>query len=432
MKPAYLSIRFPALLGFSAFGLLVAGVGFWSVETEISGAVIATGTVQVENQSQIVQHPDGGVVDEILFREGDRVASGNVLIRLDGTFFRTELSIIEAQLADAFAQRGRLIAERDGLESPVFSNRPSFETVDDDALQELIDGQSTLFQARAASLQQETEILGQEAGQISRRIEGIEANINALFRQQTLIEADVEALEELVTRGLSQVSQLNALLREEARLNGEVAQLQSEAAEAGARIQQIELERVRLTVLRQEQAIARLRELDFSEIELLERRLGLLERLERLDIRAPVGGTVFGMSVFAERSVVSPAEPIMYIVPDDQPLQIEARIDPIDVDQVQQGQEATLVFSAFNRRETPEVQGQVVRVSADAAQDQVSGRAYYEAIVIPEDAQLAAADGLALIPGMPVEVYLETSARTPLSYLVQPLAFYFRRAFREE
>jgi HlyD family secretion protein len=181
-----------------------------------------------------------------------------------------------------------------------------------------------------------------------------------------------------------------------------------------------------------EEAITRLRDLEYSEIEFEERRRSLALRLARLDARAPVAGTVFGSRVFALQSVVQPAEAIMYLVPADQRLMISARIDPIDVEQVFPGQEVSLELSAFSRRTTPRVSGRVLRVSADAEKDPATGATYFEAILEPEAAFLTALQDVALVPGMPVEALLKTGERTPMSYLLRPLSVYFGRALRED
>jgi HlyD family type I secretion membrane fusion protein len=203
-------------------------------------------------------------------------------------------------------------------------------------------------------------------------------------------------------------------------------------AEAETRISALGIESLRLVDRRREDAITRLRDLGFSRIELQERRLSLLERIARLDVRAPVRACLSPRRVVAEQSVVQSAEPMMFIVPGDQPLQVSARVDPTDIDQVYPGQDVSLMFTTFNRRTTPEVPGAVLRVSADAETDDVTGATFYQAVIQPDETALAALAGVTLLPGMPVETFLKTEERTPLSYLAQPLAAYFQRAFREE
>ncbi|MGI9391558.1 MAG: HlyD family type I secretion periplasmic adaptor subunit [Boseongicola sp.] len=425
------SAQLPIMIGLLAILLLVGGLGLWSVSTEIAGAVVATGNVQVESERQVVQHPDGGVVGEILARDGDSVVAGDVLIRFDGTFLKSELAVVERQLAEIFARRSRLVAERDMAELD-FSDVPELTLIGIDMIQDQIEGQRNLYRARKKSLGQELLQLGEQQNQIERQIEGAETQHTALRRQLDLIEKELSDVQSLFERGLVQSTRLLELQRAEARLQGEIGKLISTIAEARARISALKIEMLKLGDTRREEAISRLRDIQFSEIELQERRLSLSEQLVRLDVRAPLAGTVFGSRVFAVQGVVQPAEPMMYLVPGDQPLLVSARISPIDVDQVYVGQGVSLMFTTFNRRTTPEVPGFVSRVSADAEIDQSTGATYYEAILQPDNSEQFEMVGITLLPGMPVEAFLKTEDRTPLSYLTQPLTAYFNRAFREE
>jgi len=393
--------------------------------------VVAGGTVQLESDRQVIQHPDGGVVGEILARDGDTVATGDVLIRLDDTFLRSELGLIEQQLVEIFARKARLEAEQDDLDAPDFGDPPALTETGTGDVTAQIEGQRRLFFARRASVEQERRQIAEQQAQIERQIEGTEAQLDAQRRQRDIADRELADVQGLYDRGLVQVQRLLALEREKARLDGEIGRLTSLAAEAGNRIAALEIESLSLADTRREEAIATLRDLSYNQIELEQRRIDLLERLARLEIRAPVDGVVFGSRVAAVRSVVQAAEPYMYLVPGDRPLQISARIDPIDIDDVYPGQAANLSFPTFNMRTTPSIDGTVLRVSPDATRDETTGQAYYEAVVLPEAASLAEVPGLTLIPGMPVETFLRTGDRTPLSYLTQPLTVYFNRAFRE-
>ncbi len=426
------SARVPLTIGFLAILTLSLGVGLWAVRTEIAGAVIANGVIEVENERQVVQHPDGGVVEKIRVREGDRVSAGDILIELDGTFLTSELAVIEGQLAEVFARSKRLEAERDGSETIEFDEAPIFATVTKDEVTGLIGGQRALFTARLSRLKLEDQQLARQQSQIGRQIEGFQAQLNAIERQLELIKEELTDVETLFAQGLVQAVRLRELLRIEAELEGEIGALNAQMAEAETRISTLEIEKLRLIDNQREAAITELRDLSVTERELKERSGALVERLGRLQIIAPVSGTVFGSRVFAEQSVVQPAEPVLFIVPDDQPLHVSARIDPVDVDQIYAGQEVALVFSAFSRRETPEGSGSIRLVSADAATDDATGFTFYEAVITIDDAPFVASDGLDLVPGMPVEAYIKTEDRTPLTYLVQPLSVYFSRAFREE
>lgn len=424
--------RLPLTVGFAAIALLVGGLGAWSVGTEIAGAVVARGVVQVDSERQALQHPDGGVVGEVLARDGDIVAAGDVLVRLDGTFLRSELALIERQLAEIHVRRTRLAAERDGADRPDFGDVPEFLMLDADAIRDQIAGQQSLFDARRTSLSQEQSQIAEQQVQIERQIEGAEAQRAAADRQLALVAGELADVEALFARGLVQATRVSDLRREAARLEGEIGRLLSVIAEARTRIAALDIESLRIVDRRREAAIVELRDLQFGEFELEERRLSLIERLSRLDVRAPVAGTVLGSRVSAAQAVVQPAEPMMFLVPGDRPLQIAIRVVPEDIDQVRQGQDVTLLLTAFSRRTTPEIPGTILRVSADAVTDPQTGAAYFEAIAVPDPDALASLEELTLLPGMPVEAFVRTGDRSPLAYLVQPLAVYFTRAFREE
>lgn len=430
--PRLARARLPLVIGLSAIVLLVGGLGVWGTATRIAGAVVARGSVTLESDRQVVQHPDGGVVGEILARNGDRVAAGDVLVRLDGTFLRTELVIVQRQLMEIYARRKRLEAERDDAEAPDYSDLPTYSLLPPEAVAEQTAGQTSLFEARRTSIARTARQLREQQAQIERQIEGYTAQRDSLDRQLALIAAELADVQNLFDRGLIESSRLLVLQREEAQLVGEIGRLNALVAEARARISGLEIEILRLSDTRRETAIAELRDLQYAEISVEERNISLTEQLARLDVRAPVDGTVFGSRVFAVQSVVQAAEPMMFLVPGEQPLRVSARIDPVDVDQVHAGQAVSLQFTSFNRRTTPEVPGEVLFVSPDVQTDEASGTTFYEAIIIPDPDAVAELDDLRLMPGMPVETFLRTDDRTPLSYLVQPLAVYFQRAFREE
>ena len=430
--PKKWSAGLPLTIGFAAIVLMLGGLGAWSLGTQIAGAIVARGIVQVESERQVVQHPDGGVVGTIVARDGDRVEIGDVLIRLDDTFLLSELGTVEAQLLEIYGRQGRLAAERDGETELEIAGVPDYQTVSDAEVTEQIEGQISLFEARKTSLSQEIEQLGEQRVQIDKQVEGTEAQLEALDAQLEIVSTERGNLEGLLSQGLVQANRVLELQREEARLQGEIGNLTARVAEARTRQYELAIEALRLTDGRREQAITELRDLQYTEIELEERRISLIERLNRLDVRAPVSGTVFDSQVLTVGAVVRAADPMMYVVPGDQPLQVSARIDPIDVDQVFPGQPVSLMFTTFSRRTTPEVAGSVVRVSADAVTDQATGETYYEAVVSPDASALEALPDLTLLPGMPVEAFLKTDERTPLAYLTQPLTVYFTRAFREE
>lgn len=419
----------PMVIGLLALLVLVGGFGTWSVMAQITGAVIASGQIEVDRNRQVIQHPDGGVVAEIIAEEGDTVVEGDLLIRLDASVLQSELAVVEGQLFEILARRGRLEAERDGIAAIEFD--PTLAEGGDDA-DDLMEGQRRLFEARLESIQGATEQLTQQRAQIASQLTGISAQQDALKEQRSLIAEELADQQTLLDRGLAQASRVLALRREEANLLGRVGELTAQSAQASERMTEIEIEISGLTTSRREEAITRLRDLQFNELELSERRRTLRQQLDRLDIRAPVSGVVYGMQVFAPRSVIRPADPVMFLVPQDRPLVIATQVQLTDIDQIHLGQEVTLRFSAFDQRRSPELKGSVTLVSADAFQDEGSPVPYYRAEVQMNEGEIdRLPEDMTLIPGMPVEAFVRTADRSPMDYLIKPLADYFAKAFRE-
>lgn len=425
-------VRRHLMTGALALLLLVGGFGTWAVLTSIAGAVVASGRIEVDRNRQIVQHLDGGIVAEILVEEGDQVAAGEVLLRLDAKELRSQLAITEGQLFELMARRGRLEAERDNAKSVSFDPSLSQVAAQRPTIADLVEGQHRLFRARSESVDREIEQLEKRSAQIHDQITGIKAQQASMQVQLELIAEELSNQEILLERGLAQAGTVLNLRRTQADLSGRLGELVATEAQALGRVTEIEIEILKLGTTRREEAITRLRDLRYQELELVENRRTLLERLNRLDIAAPVSGIVYDLQVHTPRSVIRAADPVLFLVPQDRPLVIAAQISPTDIDQMFVGQEVTLRFSALDQRNTPDLFGKVMQVSADAFEDENTGLSYYRAeIELNEGEAQRLPDGVALIPGMPVESYIRTQDRSPLSYLVKPLTDYFVRAFRE-
>ena len=426
------SARGPVIAGLLGLLVLVGGFGTWSVMSSIAGAIIAGGRIEVERNRQVVQHPDGGVVTEILVDEGDSVQVGETLIRLDSNLLRSQLLIAEGQLFELMARRGRLEAERDGTDNIDFDKELLEQAAQRPEVAELVDGQERLFRARLESIARETEQLEKRRGQIGNQIEGIKAQQASLKIQLELIQKELFNQQSLLDRGLAQAGTVLNLQRNSANLDGTLGELVASQAQAEGRITEIEIEILKLGTRTREDAITRLRDLQYRELELAEQRRSLQERLMRLDITAPVSGIVYGLQVHTPRSVIRPADPVLYLVPQDRPLVIAARVETIHIDKIFVGQQVTLRFSALDQRMTPELFGTVTQVSADAFEDQASQLSFYRAEIVLNDGEMDKLPaGTVLIPGMPVETFIRTDDRSPLAYLVKPLADYFTKAFRE-
>ncbi|MEE3101553.1 MAG: HlyD family type I secretion periplasmic adaptor subunit, partial [Pseudomonadota bacterium] len=296
----------------------------------------------------------------------------------------------------------------------------------------IVDGQQSLFETRLRALDETTNQLRERQAQIGRQIEGAEAQVRALSRQTELIEQELEGQQRLFDQGLAQINRLLSLQREEARLQGEVGELTASIAEFRGKVAEIEIQILQATTQRQEQAITQVRDIQYQENQVREQLASINEQLSRMEVRAPIAGTVFGSTVFARRAVVSPAQPILYILPSNVEFVFNARIEPIHVDEVFPGQAATLRFSALSSRTTPEIDGHVVKVSADAIVDERTGLSYFPVELALDPNQTYKLDGHTLVPGMPVEAYIKTYDRTPLNYLIKPVEDYFAKSLREE
>ncbi|MBF9034436.1 HlyD family type I secretion periplasmic adaptor subunit [Rhodobacterales bacterium HKCCE2091] len=429
-RPAW-SVRRPVLLGIAALLVLIGGFGTWAFTTQIAGAVVASGQIEVEQNRQAIQHPDGGVVAEIAVQEGSVVSAGDVLLRLDGSDVASERTVIRGQLNELRARRARLEAERDEADSVTFPTALIEAAARDPELADILEGQDNLFVARAETLEREIDQLTRRTEQIAAQVEGLQAQRVAAVRRQELVAEDLEAQQSLLERGLAQAARVLQLQREEADLQGSIGEIDAGIAQSEGRVTEIELVILQRLNERREEAIAELRQVRAEEEELAERERALTRRLERMDVRAPVSGVVYGLTVFGPQSVVRAAEPVMYLVPQDQPLVITARIPSIHVDQVFAGQDAGLRFPAFDTRTTPELFGTVTRVSADAFVDDATRASFYEVELVLNEGETERLSGQVLLPGMPVEAFIRTEDRTPMAYLLRPFTDYFGRAFRE-
>lgn len=418
--------------GLFAVAILVGGLGTWGATAKLAGAVVASGSLRVTAQQQVVQHLDGGVVGEILAEEGQYVEGGDVLVRLDGSSLRSELAALEGQLFELMARRGRLMAEQADREAISFDAELLDAADQNNEVAILVDGQRSLFEARNQTMAREMEVLAERQEQIGEQIIGTEAELAALRDQVTLIEDELIGLEKLEKGGLATKERVVSRKREKARLAGQLGQMQAQNAQLKGQISELEIERLRMMDNRREEAITQLREIGFRELELKQRRIQLKEQLDRLDIRAPRAGVVYDKRVFALKSVIRPADPILFIVPTDTGMVIEARVEPIDIDVVYPGQETALRFSAFNTRTTPELYGFVVKKSADVFTDEATGVQFYKVDIELKPGEDEKLEGLELIAGMPVEAHIQTGERTPLNYIMKPMMDYINRAGREE
>ncbi|RAI43562.1 HlyD family type I secretion periplasmic adaptor subunit [Rhodoplanes roseus] len=425
------SIRLHVRASTAAIALLVIGVGSLAGFTEVTGAVIAPGQLVVDGNVKLVQHPTGGVVGELRVREGDRVDTGDLLIRLDETQTRVNLQIVTTQLEEVTARRARAEAERDGataIEFPQELSRRAHEP----GLGRLLDGERRLFALRAAARRGQTAQLREQIAQLAEQINGLAEQVAAKATELHWNEAELNAVRDLWSKQLVQFTRVTALEREAARLSGEKGQLVASIAQAKGKIAEIELRILQIDEDLRTEVGKELAELRARAAELVEKRVAAEDVLRRMDIRAPAAGFVHQLNVHTIGGVITPqGDAIMQIVPDRESLFVDARIAPQDVDQLYVGQPATVRLLAANQRSTPELTGNITRIAPNVTPDQRTGGSYYAVrISIPED-QATRIPEVRLLPGMPVETFAQTSSRSLGSYVVRPFSDQLRRAFRE-
>ena len=425
------SIRRNILAGMLVFAVLVGAVGGWAGTTKLSGALIASGTVVVDSNVKKVQHPTGGVVGELRVREGDRVKGGDIVARLDQTITRANLAIISKGLDELSARKARLASERDGSDALVFPYRLQSRESEPEVAH-IIEGERRLFELRRTARLGQKAQLSQQFGQMREEIVGLTAQQGAKVREIALINRELEGVRELFKKTLIPISRLTQLEREATRVDGEEAQLVAAVAQAKGKMAEIELKIIQIDQDLSSEVAKEMREIDAKIGEFEERKVAAEDQLRRVDIRAPHDGTVFQLTVHTVGGVIAPGEAIMLIVPDADSLMVEAKVNPQDIEQVQLNQKAVLRFTAFNLATTPEIDGQVSRISADISSDQRTGQSFFTVRISIRPDELARLGNSRLVPGMPVECFIQTGERTMVSYLLKPLRDQLMRTFREK
>lgn len=430
-SPARNSIRRHLALALGLSAALVLGVGGWASLTQIAGAVIAPGQLVVESDVKKVQHPSGGVVGELRVREGSRVRAGEVLIRLDETQTRANLEIVLKALDELAARRARDEAERDGAATIAFPGALLARARDDRTVAALIEGERRLFSARLSGREGQKAQLRERVAQLRQEITGLTEQATAKEREIALIGTELKGVRELYAKNLVPYARVTALERDAARLEGERGQLVASTASARGKITETQLQILQIDGDMRTEVGKDLSEIRAKWSELVEKRVAAEDQLKRVDLRAPQDGTVHQLTVHTVGGLVVPQEPAMLVVPSADQLAVEVRIQPQDIDSVHLDQRAMLRFSAFNQRTTPEIEGQVTRISADVSQDAKTGVSYYTVRIGVAEAQKDRLGGARLVPGMPVEAFLQIGERSVLSYLTKPLADQIAKAWRE-
>jgi HlyD family secretion protein len=426
------SIRLHLITGLVVVLVLAGGFGGFASTVPISGALIAPGSVVVDSNVKKVQHPTGGVVGEVRVRDGDVVKAGDIVVRLDETVVRASLAIVVKTLNGLWARAARLEAEQRGADKIAFPAMLA-DRADDPDVRDVMASETKLFEVRVNGRSGQKAQLRERVTQLNEEISGLQAQEAAKDKEIALVEKELVGVRLLYDQHLIQLTRLTTLERDAARLSGERAQYIASRAQAKGKITETELQIIQIDKDMVSEVSKDLRETNDKIGEFVERKVTAEDQLRRIDIRAPQDGVVLQSTVHTVGGVITAGDAIMMIVPKADDLSVEAKVNPQDIDKLQVGQKTLLRLSAFNQRTTPELNGLVTRVSADVTTDQRTGQSYYTIRVsMPpnEVARLGAENKI--IPGMPVEAFVQTGDRTMMSYLMKPLSDQFMRSFREK
>ncbi len=416
--------------GVTAVAVLAGGIGGWAATTELYSAVVASGILVVEGNAKKVQHPAGGIVAELLVAEGQHVQAGQVLIRLDDTVTRSNLAVIIANLDQLYARQARLEAERDGLASAQAPSKLS-DRVGSVEAESAMTHERRLFEDRRAAREGQKKQLQEQIVQLREQIAGLDQQRQGKTGETALIEKELDGVRGLFAKSLATLPRMNSLDRDAVRLRGESGQLTASIAAARGKIAEIELQYLQVEQTMHAEVAKELRDTANSIAELAEKKVAAQDTLRRIEIKAPVAGAVHQLAMHTVGGVIGGGDELMQIIPLGGDLIVEAQIAPQDIDQVRAGQTATLRLSAFNRTTTPELFATVTRVSADLETDKRTGAGFYRAGISIPRGELARIPDLTLVPGMPVEAFIQTGSRTALSYLIKPVSDHAQRVFRE-
>jgi HlyD family secretion protein len=411
--------------------LLVAGLGGWAMTTEFTGAVIAAGQLVVDSNVKKVQHPTGGVVGKLNVREGKEVKAGDIVISLDDTQIRANRDIVVKALNELSARQAREEAERDGLDKVTFPADLLARQSDPDVAK-AVTGEQRQFEIRRTSREGQKAQLRERMLQLRQEIGGYEAQITSKDKQIEWVGKELVGVYELWEKNLIPYTRVTSLEREKERLVGERGQLMAAIAQSKGKIAETELQILQVDQDMRTEVGKDLAEIRARTAEMIERKVAAEDQLKRVDIRAPIDGVVLQLTVHTVGGVITAGEAIMLIVPQTDTLQVEAKIPPQEIDQIRIGQPAVLRFVAFSQRTTPELNGTVLRISADVSEDAKTGARFYTIRLDVSPEEVARLGAVKLVPGMPVEALIQTSPRTVMSYLIKPLHDQLARAFREK
>lgn len=418
----------------AGFGIVAVFFGLffgWAMLASLEGAAIASGVVSVDSNRKTVQHLEGGIISAINVRDGDTVEDGQILFTMDDTQSRATLELLRGRMLSASALKARLVAERDGKAAITF---PSWIIAmrGDAKTDEVMRSQDNIFRARRESLAGQRAILGQRIEQFKQEIIGIKGQIKAGNTQLDLIAEEIMAVEKLFAKGLARKPRLLELKRKAAQLEGTGSRNTAQIARIRQSIGETHLRIADTKTSMMNEVVQKLRDTQSELVDLAERLRAAEDVMERTAIRAPLAGTVVNLRVYTTGGVIGAGQPLVDIVPRDDTLVVEARINPKDIDVVHPGRTAKIRLTAFNQRTAIPLDGVVTSVSADHLTDERTGESYYLARVRISEESAEALGGGKLYPGMQAEVMIVTGRASPLEYFMRPLVRSFDRAFRED
>lgn len=424
-------LRSHARSGFILTIILFGILAGWMSYTEINSAVVSTGSVIVKGKPKSVQHLDGGIVEEILIEDGQKVRRGETMIVLDDTLLQANLDIYTTRYANALALQARLRAEQSEADTIHMANTPYSFRTEIDVASHLV-GQQELFEARRDLQVGQVEQLDEKIRQFENQKTGISALVTSKRDQINYVEQELASVIQLSEKGLALESQVLTLQRQKADLIGQIAEHESELARIDNSIYETRLQILQARRQFKEQVVTDLRDVTISIEEMTHQIVSTEKQIDRVQIKAPVDGTVHELQIFTLGGVVPPGATLLQLISLQEGVEFQVNVDPASIDQVYVGQTATVRFPAFSQRTTPELTGTVIATSASSVVDEQTGFAFFRVTLDISQSELERLGNQQLVPGMPIEALLTTGERSVLSYLIKPLADHINKAFREE
>ena len=429
--PVRTSFRRVILAGLAVFVLLFAGVGSWAAMARLSGAVIASGRVVVKGKPKSVQHLDGGILKAIHVRNGQPVKKGDLLLELDDTLLRANFAIYRNRMLEALARKARLEAERDGRELDE-TPPPLVSLLGLKGYEKHLEGQKKIAHARALTREGMKAQMREKINQLEQQVRGVMSLHKARRQQLAYLEQEMKGLRTLRRKGLVSSSRLLAMARQESELTGEISEMEAQMVRLRDSISETRIAMMQIDRDFLEKTVTELRRVDTGIQDLLQQITATREKITRTKVRAPVSGLVHELQVHTIGGVVSPRQVIMQIVPSRDGLEFEVDVDPRFIDSIHPGQSVRLKFPTFDRHTTPEIMGKVSLISPTSVVSRQTGRAFYRVGISATKEELARLGGNVLLPGMPVEAFIQTAERTVLSYFLKPLTDSLSHAMKED